>query len=238
DIDVGQCVEDADIKAGKALRVGAGILAGGVGVVQAREVVRAKYTQNAILRCRGDVHIEADTNSTIECSGIISAREGAGRLRGGTYCAGVGVWATEIGSPQGVETWVRVGRDPGLARVLARVSSDLLVVQAKAKKLQRERGVESAKRVGQSLTREHAGAIRRAMKAQREFQKSRSLLETQRLEIEAAMAEADQPFVRVEKLIYSGVHLQIGDALLSIDSTRPGATFRRDAETGEVSSGS
>jgi len=131
-----------------------------------------------------------------------------------------------------------VGSDPALTRELARVRSELRVIGGRVKKLQRERGAENAKRVGKSLNRSQAGAVRRAMKAQREFMKARDLLETRREELEAALAFPEPPTVKVEQTIHAGVQIQIQDARLLIDHTRPGGTFRRDEETGEITAGS
>jgi hypothetical protein len=120
------------------------------------------------------------------------------------------------------------------ARELTRVRSELVNSQAMATKLQRDRGMQSAKRVGQSLTRDSANAVRRSMKAQRDLQKTISCLEGRQREIQIMMAEGGLPLVRIEKTIHAGVHLQIGDAHLTIEQTRPGGTFRRDPETGKI----
>lgn len=234
DVDVDAAVEDATVTAGKSLTVGAGILGGGSGVVVAGKSIQAKYAQNATLRCGGDVVLQVDTNSGIECAGLLSAREGAGHLRGGTYWAGAGLWARELGSAQGVPTLVQVGNDPHLTRELARVRSDLRVNGGRVMKLQRERGVASAKRVGRSLTRDQAGNARRTMKAQRELLRARRLLEAREAELERGLALAAPPFVRVESRIHAGVRLQIQNSHLTIDQSRAGGTFLRDDQSGEI----
>jgi uncharacterized protein (DUF342 family) len=238
DIDVDGMVEDADVSAGDSLRVRMGVVAGQDGVVNARSQIRAKYFQNATVRCRGDVILEADTNSAIESGGTILAREGGGRMRGGTYTAATGLWALELGSALGAETHVRVGKNSELAREMARACSEQALLAGKFKKLQRKCGLDNVKRVGGSLTRLQATAVRAAMKARRDMQKRITLVEHRKRTIEAAMASGPAPFVRVEKQVHAGVQIQIGDAVLSIDRTRAGGIFRRDAETGEITSGS
>ncbi|MCA9003594.1 MAG: hypothetical protein KDB61_16840, partial [Planctomycetes bacterium] len=79
-----------------------------------------------------------------------------------------------------------------------------------------------------------ANAVRRSMKAQRELQKSIDQLEAQQLEMERSMEEYGLPLIRIEKTIHAGVQMQIGDAHLTIEHTRPGGTFRRDPETGQI----
>ncbi|MDF1836254.1 MAG: FapA family protein [Planctomycetota bacterium] len=234
DVDVDLAIEAADVKAGQSLTVGSGILSGAEGLVQAEALIQAKFSQNASLRSGGDVILEVDTNSTIEAAESILARDGAGHLRGGTYMAGKSLVAKELGSSQGVETSVQVGMDPKRARELVRVRTELRSSQALAKKLQRERGVQSAKRVGQSLTKELANGVRRAMKAQRELSKSITMLDKRQREIEATMAIGGLPNVRIEKTLHAGVRLQIGDSHLVIHNTRPGGTFRRDPQTGQI----
>ncbi len=234
DVDVEWAIENADVKAGQSLSVGKGILSGEEGLVQADDVIQAKFSQNATLRSGGKVILEVDTNSTIEAGDCIIAKEGAGHLRGGNYIAGQSLIAKELGSAQGVETRVQVGIDPRRARELARVRTDLLAAQAQAKKIRRERGVQTAKRMGKALTKEHASGVRRAMKAQRDLAKSIAQLEKHQREIEATMAAGGLPNIRIEKTVHAGVHIQIGDSHLTIENTRPGGTFRRDAQTGQI----
>jgi uncharacterized protein (DUF342 family) len=234
DIDVDCAIENANVKAGQSLCVGAGILSGEENLIQANDLIRAKFTQNANLRSGGDVIVEVDTNSTIEAARNILAKEGAGHLRGGVYMAGQTLIANELGSAQGVETIVRVGINPDLARELVRVRADLLAAKAEENKLQREREIQIAKRLGTTLTREHAAGVRRTMKAQRDLHKSIALLDKRQIEIQIAMVEGGLPLVRIDKIVHAGVRMQIGDAFLTIEHTRPGGTFRRDAETGEI----
>ncbi len=234
DIEVDEAIENADVKAGKSLIVGSGILAGDQGIIQAEDEIRAKFTQNATLRTGGHVILEMDTNSTIEAGKSIFAKEGSGHLRGGKYVAGESLIAKELGSPHGTETLVRLGNDPRQLRELARIQKDLQAAKAQAKKLQRQRGVQSTKRVGNSMTREQAGGIRRALKAQRDLKKITDLLESQKHKLESTMIREDLPMIRIEKTIHPGVRIQIGDAHLLIDHTGPGGTFRRDPNTGEI----
>ncbi len=234
DIDVDAAIEDAQVEAGQYINVGTGILAGEDSLIQAEKGIKAKYAQNATLRSGGDVILEVDTNSSIEAAGSIIAKEGAGHLRGGRYVAQESIVAKELGSSQGAVTHVRVGVDPKLLRERGRIQRDLQAAQGHAKKLQRQRGVQNSKRVGQSMTRDQASGIRRAMKAQRDLKKTIELLQSQQRGLESAMAKAELPTIRIEKTIYSGVRIQMGDAHLLIENTRPGGTFRRDPDTGEI----
>jgi uncharacterized protein (DUF342 family) len=234
DITVECTIENASVKAGQSLSVGAGILSGVENLIQANDLIRAKFTQNANLRSGGDIIVEVDTNSTIEAGKSILAKEGPGHLRGGVYMAGQSLIANELGSSQGVETIVRVGINPQLARELVRIRADLLASRIEEEQLQRTREVQNAKRLGTTLTPEHAVGVRQAMKTQRDIQNSITLLDKRQVAIQLAMVEGGIPFVRVDKVVHAGVRMQIGDAFLTIEHTRPGGTFRRDAETGKI----
>ncbi|MCP5021713.1 MAG: DUF342 domain-containing protein [bacterium] len=236
DIDVDEAIEHANVTAGKSLGVGSGILASNDNLIQAEEQIRAKFTQNAILRSGGDVILEVDTNSTIEAARSILAKEGSGHLRGGNYVAGESLIVKELGSTQGVETRVRLGMEPQQLRELAKLQKDIKAAQAQAKKLERQRGVQSARRVGRSMTREQAGGIRRAMKAQRDLRKVTDLLEQKQRDFKTSTFKDGLPVLRVEKTIHSGVNIQMGSAHLFIDHTRPGGTFHLDPNTGEITS--
>ena len=124
--------------------------------------------------------------------------------------------------------------DPKLVRELARIGKELMQAQSRTKKLQRENGVQSAKRMGSDLTRDQASMMRRSMKAKRELQKGISILNARREEIEASMSQDGYPLVRVEKKVHAGVRIQIGTAHLTVEHTRPGGTFRLDPETGKI----
>ena len=236
DILVAGVIEDAHVEAGGALQVGGGIIGGGEAVIQAGEGIHARFSQNAILRCDGDVRLGSDTHSQVECRGELVAGGEPGCLRGGTYWAASGLQARELGSEHGVATSVQVGEDPHLARQAARARASLDSVLARIRNLQRKIQEEDAQRVGQTLTPEIAQDIRRSMKALSEERKQEELMARQLAEIEAQLVGVDDPTIRVESLMHAGVELRIGGVSLSVKSQRPGGTFRLDQETREISS--
>ena len=234
DIHVDIAIENADVNAGKSLVVGAGIYGGDIGKVRAGELIKAKFSQNANMRSGGDIVLSFDTNSTIEATRRIIATEGEGRLRGGVYFAGECIIAKELGSPNGTTTRVQVGMGPKEHRELARIKNDLRRAQAKSKKVQKILEEHAANRAGRALTKEQADKVRTAMKDQRELIASVANLELNQSDLEAVMKNVNPLAIRIEKTVHAGVQIQIGNAFLKIENTLQGCTFRRDAETEEI----
>ncbi len=234
DIEVDGTIENASIHAGKSLFVGAGILGGDLGEVFAKEEIRVKFAQNASLTSEGNVRIEVDTNSAIKAGKSILAKDGHGRLRGGTYQARESIVAKELGSPQGVATRAYVGVDPVQLRELHKIRNEVRRAQSQGKKVQRLRDTLEAKRDAQGLTPELAAELRTCMRDQLEVNQAIESKEAQRDESERALRTDQPPVLRIEHTIHAGVQIQIGDAFLQIDHTRRGGVFRLDPETKEI----
>ncbi len=234
DILVSEVIEDAHVMAGGSLQVGGGIIGGGESVIRATEGIRAKFSQNAVLRCDADIVLQSDTHSRVECRGELLATGTPGCLRGGNYWAGGGLRARELGSEHGVVTRVQVGEDPVLMRQVARLRSTLDSTHSRVMKLQRERSVENAKRVGGTLTPDIAKGVRRNMKALRDQTKQQGMLQKQLAEMEAQLFGVDCPTIRVESTLHAGVELCIGSASLLITHKRSGGVFRLDEDTQEI----
>jgi uncharacterized protein (DUF342 family) len=234
DLQVDQVIEAASVLVGGSLQVKGGIVGAGGSVVQAKGEIRAMFAQNAILRSAADVVLNSDTQSGIECSGRLIAREGGGQLRGGKYKAGQGLWAVELGSPQGAPTVVHLGEDPTLMRRIAQIRTVLKKSEGGLRKLQRERGVESVKRAGGSMTKSGAAAVRRSMKAIRDSKKRAALLKKRKTELEDIVYGDDQFCVRVDKQIHAGVEIQILGVSMLVTTTRSGGTFYLDPLTGMI----
>ncbi len=234
DVDVCGTIENANIRAGKSLVVRSGILGGDLSDVYAKDEIRVKFAQNALLKSDGNIILEVDTNSTVKAGKSILAKEGHGRLRGGVYEARESIVAKELGSPQGVATRAYVGIDPAQLRELHRLRNEVRRAKSKGKKIQRQRDALETKRNGQALTPEFAIELRTCIREQGEQNRAAELVEAQLLTIETDLRARKAPVIRIEHAIHAGVQIQIGDAFLQIDHTRPGGTFRLDPETEEI----
>ncbi|MDF1837128.1 MAG: FapA family protein [Planctomycetota bacterium] len=234
DVHVGAAIENANVKAGKSLIVGAGIFGGEDSSLQAEDLISARFSQNANMRSGGDVILNFDTNSTIEANRRIIATSGEGRLRGGVYFAGECIIAKELGSPNGATTRVQAGMGPKQYRALAFVQNELRRANVKLKRTLALQEEEAAKRGDAPITPEQASTVRSIMKDLRDVGERINELDRERKGLES-IQDSDKPIsIRVENIVHAGVQIQIGNSHLAIEDTMPGCTFRRDPETEEI----
>jgi len=241
DIRVARSIEDAVVEAGGVLDVGGGILGGGIqggdlGHVRAGELVRASFAQNAKIECGGDVELGSSTRSLVRCSGMLLVEGGIGHLRGGEYFAGRGLRAKELGSAQGAKTRVEVGRDPLLVRKLALVGREISELRERARTLQLDIQRASPGTRDGSEAPAPSIAVERLLTAKVEVEASLGELQERQKEFEQRLTLVEEPTIRVETRVFFGVELRIGDARLVIETSRPGGVFRRDPETGGITS--
>lgn len=232
DIRVGGSIEDAEISAGGRLLVGGGILGGGVRCVFGGERIEAAFIQNALVECGGDVVTSSDTRSDIRCSGSLFAEKGAGLLCGGTYWAGRGVRAKELGSGKGAPTLVHVGRDPLLAREVAQATQRLRELEAELQRKQNDASGALGKPTHETLA--HQDAARLLARAMLDSEQEVRDLRERRSELIGALERAPSPIVRVESKVHGGVVIRIGKVERGFNSSCPGGTFSLDPSMGEI----
>jgi len=113
DVLVGGVIEAATVVSFEGSVSALGIKGREKGIVKAKEEVRAKFVENAIVEAGKAVIAEGPiTNSQIKAGEKVIARGNKGVIVGGTISAGFYVEAEEIGSELGVKTHIEVGVEP------------------------------------------------------------------------------------------------------------------------------
>jgi len=112
-VTVDGCVGDATIICGQDLTVGSGVVMKENGRIEAGGSVSARYLQNAKVVAGGDIRVgESAIGCQFEAAGEIVARQGKGRIIGGTHKARRGLMARVFGSEREVATELVVSSAP------------------------------------------------------------------------------------------------------------------------------
>ena len=113
DVVVGGVIEAATVVSFEGSVSALGIKGREKGIVKAKEEVRAKFVENAVVEAGKAVIVDGPiTNSQIKAEEKVIAKGSKGVIVGGTISAGSYVEAEEIGSELGVSTHVEVGVEP------------------------------------------------------------------------------------------------------------------------------
>ena len=231
DVRVGHSIEDAVVEVQGDLTVDKHILGGDEGHVHVGGALVAGNTQNARVRCKGDVTLQgSDTGSVIECDGRLTAVEGRGRLSGGTYTAVRGLEVCELGSTIGAPTLIRVGTNAVDRAELAGIESERArtAEQATLVRLKLERMRETASQGDVTQTRAHK--VRELMKDIRELTGEEAQLERRRQAILEKYAALPVSEVRVHGSVHTGVELELRHLERRIETHREGVRYYYSAE--------
>lgn len=118
DITIRGMVEGATLSAGGSISITNGVNGMHGGKLSAGGNIRAKYFQNAVLNCQGDVIADVIMNSNVSAAHSIILRGPSARIMGGKCSAGKQIYANYIGSENYVRTDICLD-SPELTRILA-----------------------------------------------------------------------------------------------------------------------
>ena len=106
---IGGFVEGANLRASKDIIIRDGCNTKGVGKVIADGNIQAKFFENTIVFCKGDVKCDYVLNSTIVAYGKVYATGNRGSIIGGDVTGVLGVDMDDCGHETGAKTVIRVG---------------------------------------------------------------------------------------------------------------------------------
>ena len=225
DIIVGGTVEASILEAGGKIDIKGGIL---FAHIHAKGSIFALYAEKAHLHADGDIVLrELTMQSEIKSGGqIIVGERGMkkGHIIGGLCRSATIVHAVVIGSQSGVPTRIEVGVDPSTREKLAGVKQQLD---------EKQRAAEEAEK---SLAYMHSRPLVDA-EAIGQKEKARSLLETEIAELNSQkkrllkkLNTAADARIEVEKIIFYGVQVVIGEKALTVDDDLESVTFRIEGD--------
>jgi uncharacterized protein (DUF342 family) len=237
DIIIGGVVEAAQIEAGGDLEIKGGIIGQGdtgnngdelnsaTAVIQAKGSVKALYVENASVSAGVDIFVrELVMKSVLSAGDRIMVGEpgsGKGRIIGGVCRATTRIETGVAGSRASVITRLEVGVDPSIRERFASVTHLLAVKQ------------KELEETGKSLAYIRGNTHRLDLNITKEKEKIFLCLQTeiqellgQKRRLEKRMKLVENAGIRVERELYSGVRIRIGEHSLLIEEDMENVAFR------------
>lgn len=231
DLAVSGSIENAEVEVGGSLHAGRGILGGEGGSITVGKDLSAGYTQNARIRCGGDMEIrQSDANSDIRCGGKLTAVQGRGSLRSGRYVAAGGLEVLELGSELSAPTKVTVGANPELLEEARAIADQLKQLRNAKRAAEAEYEALQASSEEEGMDHEKAAHFRALLRAKTERRKRVKELLTRQEEIRATVYASDPPQVEVHRCVHQNVTIRILDAVVECEGYDTGVVFRYNAE--------
>jgi uncharacterized protein (DUF342 family) len=98
----------AMIECNGSVSIGEGINGMNRGKIYCNGDIHSRFIENTTVICDGDVHSEALLNSNISAGGSIILKSQRSSIRGGSYYAGVTVYAGDIGTSKNLPTLIAI----------------------------------------------------------------------------------------------------------------------------------
>ncbi len=125
DINIRGTVENANLHAGKNIRIATGVKGSANSSIHAKGDIKCKYIENCRMHAGGSVTADMIINSTIACNGHVKAKNGRGVIIGGVISARESVTAKVIGNEVNRKITISVGNDPDYYTKKRELSSQL-----------------------------------------------------------------------------------------------------------------
>jgi uncharacterized protein (DUF342 family) len=221
DIIVGGTVESAMLEAKGNVEVKGGII---FAKVHAKGSITALFAEKAHLHAAGNIALrELSMHSELKAGGqIVVGEQGMkrGNIIGGVSRATTLVHAIVLGSSGGVATRIEVGVDPDAREKLSEV------------KLQLEKKQKEAEEISKTLAyvQQNPQCLDPAMVRVKEMTSSHlqseiAELTGQKRRLQKRLESVDHARIEVERTVYYGVQVVIGDKALAVDDDLENVTF-------------
>lgn len=239
DIIVARNVESARLEAGRDVVIRGGAQGRGKGLVSAGRDIRLGYAQNARLEAQGNIYIDNfAVNSYVFTSKLLKMQEKRGVVIGGEVYAQRGVEVKELGSENGIKTYVEAGTDFLVKRTIAELENVVEICDRNIGKIEGTlKAVSKAVRSGQQLPAQKKLLVKKALEKKNELLQRRTAVMTKRNDLAERAMEKDVCFVRVRKRCHTDVVLRIRDAKMTVTEPRDNVRFYEDRQNGEVGVG-
>lgn len=229
DVEVRGVIEAADIEAGGQVTVAKGINGMEKGRIKAGQSVIAKYINSAEVESGGMIQSELVLNSQISAKDSIIVEGRKGFITGGTARAGNKIEAKTIGSDMGAATNIEVGIDPALKARRAKLIKENDEIRATLARTEPVllATVDRLKR-GDKLPPEQ---LKKMQELNRVIQSQKDLMKKNFEELEQLELSFDNETISevvVMGIAYSGTHITVSDASLTLKKDYHYCRFRRE----------
>lgn len=211
EIEVGGMVEAAELESGSFVRVNGGVAGKGKGRIACKGAFEARYLSEVTVEAGGDVVVaNSIVNSTVRSLGAVTVTSGG--IRGSRVVAQKGLRTPELGSELGVHTIVVVGLDYHLRDALVTAERQMGVVREALEKIMQALGPLAGKSELLLSLPPEKGEIGIRLIAQMDLLNKRlKTLAAKREALLARMQLSEDVAVTVDKKIFPGVIMQIGN---------------------------
>ena len=224
DITIGGTVEAAMLEAGGNVDVKGGLI---FAQVHAQGSISALFSEKAHLHAGRSIFLrELAMQSDLKAGAeIVVGEKGMkkGHIIGGLCRAATCVRAIVIGSHAGVPTRIEVGVDPDAREKLALVRQHI------------EEKQKEADETDKTLAYMHDNSTRVSPESLKQREQIKTLIETeiaelnrQKTRLQKRLETVDSARIEVEKNIYYGVQIVVGEKVLTVDDDLEAVTFRME----------
>lgn len=210
-------VEGAEIYSGGNILVSKGITGMHKAYLQAAGNITAKLIQDATVTAGQDVFSEGIMHSKLKVKGKVELNGRKGLLVGGKVSATYNITAITIGSPMGTNTEIHIGIDGESLDQYNKLMLELSKLELDYKEnvkyltnlVKKKDTIAGKKDIKLSLL----NTVNKTKSIKSEIEYIQKKLEILRPLVENDKSEG---FLAVEKIVYPGVNLQIGNAVMNI----------------------
>lgn len=228
-LEVGGCVEDAEVKVEGGMLLKKGFIGRGNGRIETTGDMTIKYCHGQNIVCGGNLTVGGELmHSRVRAVGDIIANSRKGVIMGGQIESQGNIHVTYLGSTNYAQTEVSVGTDFTLLDRLREIDMELKKVQEnqdKVKKALYNFSVLKTKMKGQ-LSPEHQTLFERLQETSRYYPKYQSEMEQEKRRINQEISQHKEAWVKVGRTLYPGVRITIGRFTRVFNEQLEGAVLR------------
>lgn len=213
DLEVGGCIEDAEIEVGGDLLVKKGFLGRGKGIIRSQGNVTIKFVQGQQIFCGGDLTVGGELMHTkTRVNGNVLANSSKGAIIGGIVEAEGSIEATQIGNLSYSQTEIIVGANFKLQERLLQIDEEIEKLKVNQEKVKNALYNLSRLRIQLkgNLPPAQQTLFERLQETNRYYPQYQQNLLKEREQIEKEISAHKDSYVRVNKNLFPGVKVIIG----------------------------
>lgn len=213
DVEVLGGIDSGTVEAGGNVNVRYGIQGGGRGRVVAGGSVRARFIENAEVRCGTDLWVaDGILHSRVEAGARVEVLGRRGAIVGGRVAARDGVSARFLGASMGTVTEIAVGIAPNLRDELEEIRKQVAELEENLRRTQQATQMLKDQERRSPLPPDKQQMLLKLLRSQYHLTARCEELNRRREELEQALGDCRAAWVRALEICYPGVRIVIGSA--------------------------
>jgi uncharacterized protein (DUF342 family) len=212
DLQVGGCIEDAEILVGGNMLCKLGYIGQGKGLIDAKGDVNLNFMKNQVVKCRQNVVVAKEAlNSTIYARKSITVHGNPLSIAGGKMMARDSITAYSIGNRSGIKSLLEVGTDYALVEELQKV--DVLIAEIlenKRKLLQTYQKYERLAEIKKQLNPKDEFMLNKLKATLAKFEQQNKVLEDRKKIVTSNIYEFKNAHIKIEHAALPGTIFKIG----------------------------